>query len=132
MEKEKATILWHFPIITDKHVPCNKPDIVIQEKKSDRCKIIDVAIQSDYNIQKKATEKMSKYVDLQIESQRLWNRKVQVIPVMIGATGIVDQNIKKYVGRIPGCHNIYSLQRSAILGTEHILHKNMVKSTKKP
>ena len=30
------------------------------------------------------------------------------MPVIIGATGIVDKNIKKYVGRIPGCHNIYS------------------------
>ena len=80
-------------------------------------------IPSDYNIQKKATEKMCKYVDLQIECQRLWNKKVEVIPVIIGATGIVDKNIKKYVGRIPGCHNIYSLQRSAILGTAHILRK---------
>ena len=99
MENEKATILWDLPIITDRHVPCNKPDIVIQEKKSDRYQIRDVAIPSD-NIQKKATEKMSKYVDLQIECQRLWNKKVEVIPVIIGATGIVDKNIKKYVGRI--------------------------------
>ena len=62
MENEKATILWDSPIIIDRHVPCNKPDIVIQEKKSDRGQIIDVAIPSDYTIQKKATEKMSKYV----------------------------------------------------------------------
>ena len=123
MENEKATILWDSPIITDRHVCCNKPDIVIQEKKSDRWQIIDVAIPSDYNIQKKATEKMSKYVGLQIECQGLWNKKVEVIPVIIGATGIVDKNIKKYGGRIPGCHNIYSLQRSAILGTVHILRK---------
>ena len=82
-----------------------------------------MAIPSDNNIQKKATEKMSKYVDLQIECQRLWNKKVEVIPVFIGATGIVDKNIKKYDGRIPGCHNIYSLQRTAILGTAHILRK---------
>ena len=82
-----------------------------------------MAIPSEYSIQKKATEKMNKYVDLQIECQRLWNKKVEVIPVIIGATGIVDKNIKKYVGRIPGCHNIYSLQRSAILGTAHILRK---------
>ena len=82
-----------------------------------------MAIPSDYNIQKKATEKRSKYVDLQIECQGLWKKKVEVIPVIIGATGIVDKNIKKYVGRIPGCHNIYSLQRSAILGTAHILRK---------
>ena len=116
MENEKATILWDSPIITDRHVPCNKSDIVIQEKKSDRYQIIEVDIPSDYNIQRKATEKMSKYVDLQIECQRLWNKKVEVIPVIIGATGIVEKSIKKYVGRIPGCHNIYSLQKSVILG----------------
>ena len=122
MENEKATILWDSPIITDRHVPCNKLDIVIQEKKSDRCQIIDVAIPSDYNIQKKATE-ISKYVDLQIECQRLWYKKVEVIPVIIGATGIVDKNIKKYVGRLPGSHNIYHQQRSAIIGTAYILRK---------
>ena len=109
MENEKATILVDSQIITDRHVPCNKPDTVIQYKKSDRCQIIDVAIPSDYNIQKNATEKMSKYVDLQIECQRIGNKKVVVIPVIIGATGIADKNINKYVGRIPGCHNIYSL-----------------------
>ena len=50
-------------------------------------------------------------------------QEVNVIPVIIGATGIVDKNMKKYAGRIPGCHNIYSLQRSAILGTAQILSK---------
>ena len=59
MENEKVTILWDSPVITDRHVLCNKPDIVIQEKKSDRCQSIDVAIPSDYNIHKKATEKIS-------------------------------------------------------------------------
>ena len=124
MENEKVTILLgESPIITDRHVLYNKPDIVIQEKKSDRCQIIGVAIPSGCNIQRMATEKMSKYVDLQIECQKLWNKKVEVIPVIIGATGIVDKNVKKYVWRIPGHHHIYSVQRSAILGTAHILRK---------
>ena len=92
----RRQLSWDSPIITDRHVPCNKPDIVIQEKESDRCQIIDVAIPSDYNIQKKATKKMTKYVDLQIECQRLWNKKVEVIPVITGATGIVEKNIKNY------------------------------------
>ena len=66
---------------------------------------------------------MSKYAYLQIECQRLWNKKVEDIPVIVTITAIIDKNIKKYVGRIAGCHNIYSLQRSAILGTAHILRK---------
>ena len=66
---------------------------------------------------------MSPATDLQIECQRIWNKKVEIIPVIIGGTGIADKNIKKFVGRIAGCHNIYSLQRSAILGTAHIPRK---------
>ena len=85
--------------------------MIIQEKKSDKCQIIDMAIPSDYNIQKKATEKMSKCVHLQIQCQRIWNKKVEVIPVIIGATGIVDRNIKKNVVRIPGHHNNLQLAR---------------------
>ena len=68
-------------------------------------------------------EKMSKYTDLQIECQRMWNKKVEVIPVIIGATRIVDRNIMSYIRKIPGSHNIYNLQRSAILGTAHILRE---------
>ena len=123
MENEKATILWDHQVKTDRHIPCNKPDIIIQEKDSERCLIIDVAIPSDCNIQKNATEKMSKYVDLQIECQRMWNKKVEVIPIIIGATGIVKKGIQSYLQKIPCKHNLYNLQRSAILGTAHILRK---------
>ena len=38
MENEKATILWDHQVKTDRHIPCNKPDIIIQEKDSERCK----------------------------------------------------------------------------------------------
>ena len=32
MENENATILWDHQVKTDRHIPCNKPDIIIQEK----------------------------------------------------------------------------------------------------
>ena len=47
------------------------------------CLIIDVAIPSDYNIQKKATEEMTKYADLQIECQGMWDQTVEVVPIII-------------------------------------------------
>ena len=71
--------------------------------------VIDGAIPSDCNIQKKTTEKMSEYVDLQIECERIWSKKVEVIPVIIGATGFVKMNLKIYLKKIPGSHNIYNL-----------------------
>ena len=53
----------------------------------------------------------------------MWDKIVEVVPIIIGATGSVDKNLKKYLNRTPGCHNVFKLQRSAILGTAHILRK---------
>ena len=74
VENEKATILWDSPVITDRHVPCNKPDIVIQEKKSYRCQIIDVVIPSGLQHLEEGHREDEKYVDLQIECHRIQNK----------------------------------------------------------
>ena len=66
---------------------------------------------------------MSKYIEHQIECQRMWNKKVEVIAVIIGAIEIVDRNLKNYMGEISGPHNIYNLQRSTILSTIDIVRK---------
>jgi hypothetical protein len=58
-----------------------------------------------------------------IEIQRMWNMKCFVIPVITGATGIVSKSLQKYLVTIPGQHSIDSLQKTAILGTSHIIRK---------
>jgi len=52
--------------------------------------------------------------------------KCLVIPVVIGARGIVTKGLKKYLETIPGKHSIDSLQKTAILGTSHIIRKVLV------
>jgi hypothetical protein len=47
--------------------------------------------------------------------------KCFVIPVVIGATGIVSKSLQKYLKTIPGQHSIDFLQKTAILGTSHII-----------
>jgi hypothetical protein len=37
-----------------------------------------------------------------IETQRMWNVNTRLIPVIIGATGIISKSFRKYVGAIPG------------------------------
>jgi len=64
-----------------------------------------------------------KYKDLTIEIQRMWNVKTRVIPVIIGATGTIFKSFRKYVSDIPGNHDVKELQKTAILGTAHILRK---------
>jgi len=53
----------------------------------------------------------------------MWNVKTKVIPVIIGATGTISKLFRKYVSNIPGKHEVEELQKTAILGTAHILRK---------
>jgi hypothetical protein len=71
----------------------------------------------------KETEKILKYKFLVIEIQRMWNVKATVIPVIIGATGTISKSLTQYLSNIPGKHEIKELQKTAILGTAHILRK---------
>jgi len=58
-----------------------------------------------------------------IEIQHMRNIKTKVIPVIIGATGTISKSFRKYVSNIPGKHEVKELQKTAILGTAHILQK---------
>ena len=72
---------------------------------------------------KKEAEKILKYKDLIKEIQRMWNVKTKVIPVIIGVTGTISKSFRKYMSNIPGNHEVKELQKTAILGTAHILWK---------
>jgi len=83
--------------------------------------LIDVAISGVRNVNKKEAEKILKYKDLTIEIQRMWNVKTKVIPVIIGATETISKSFRKYVSNISGKHEVKELQKTALLGTAHIL-----------
>jgi len=72
---------------------------------------------------KKEAEKILKYKDLTIEIQRMWKVTTRAIPVIIGATGTISKSFIKYINNIPGNHEVKELQKTAILGTAHILQK---------
>jgi hypothetical protein len=57
------------------------------------------------------------------EIQCMWNVNTKVIPVIIGAAGTISKSFRKYVSNIPGNHEGKELQKTAILGTAHILRK---------
>jgi hypothetical protein len=119
----KVTILWNQQVQTDRTIPNNKPDIIIRDNEKETCMLIDVAISGDRNVIKKEAEKILKYKDLTIEIERKWNVKTGVIPVIIGATGTISKSFRKYVSNIAGNHEVRELQKTATLGTAHILRK---------
>ena len=85
--------------------------------------LIDVAISGDRNVIKREAEKILKYKNLTIEIQRMWNAKTKVIPVITGATGTIPKSFRKCLSNIPAKHEVKDLQKTAILGTAHILRK---------
>ena len=87
--------------------------------------LIDVAISGDRNVIKKEAEKILKYKDLTIEIQCMWNVKTKVIPIT-GVTGTISKSFRKHVSNIPGNHEVKELQKTAILGTAHILRKALM------
>ena len=81
------------------------------------------AIPGDQNIAIKEQEKIDKYQDLRIELQKVWNVKVVVIPVVIGALGTMSKKIHHYIKQIDIPADIVSIQKTAILGTAYILRR---------
>ena len=74
-----------------------------------------MAIPADRNVVQKEAEKNLKYNSLCIEIQRMWNLKCTIVPVTIGATGIVTRSLRKNLETVPGKHSIDSLQKTVYL-----------------
>ena len=86
--------------------------------------LINVAILGDHKIQQKEVEKITKYEDLKIELERLWEKKATVVPMVIGAQGAIPKDLGKHL-KILGLDKVSpnQLQKAALLGTANILRK---------
>jgi hypothetical protein len=85
--------------------------------------LIDVAIPADRNVIQYEAEKNLKYKRLCTEIQRMWILKFTIIPAIIGATGKVTRSLRKNLEAVPGKHSVDSPQKTAILGTSHIIRE---------
>ena len=83
-----------------------------------------MAIPEDGRIEEKELEKISKYKDLKIEIERLWEKQATVVPVVIGSLDEIQRDLRKHLRTI-GLESISpsQLQKTVLLGTAHILRK---------
>ena len=93
----------------DHLIMARQSDLIIINKKKRTCKIVDFAVSADHRIKLEENEKKSKYLDLARELKKLWNMKVTIIPVVIGAfvtdtkgliKGLEDLEIRGWVETI--------------------------------
>ncbi len=83
-----------------------------------------MAIPRDSRIEMKEQEKITKYQDLGIEIQRIWEKRITVVPIVIGALGTIPNDLKEHLKKI-GINKITSnqLQKATLLGTARIIRK---------
>ena len=84
-ENNSVKILWDFNIFVDHVISARQPDIVVIDKVSSVVTLIDASIPADKHLTVKEEEKLSKYQDLRIELERLWQKRM--VPLVIGALG---------------------------------------------
>ena len=54
---------------------------------------------------------------------RMWQMKTEIIPVVVGALGVITKGSEKLVRQIPGNIKLWKIQKKVLLGTAHILRK---------
>jgi hypothetical protein len=92
--------MWYVPVITDRTILANPPNIVLHDKKEKICLLIDIP--DDSNVNTKETEKLSKYNDLEIEVSRMWKVETKVVPVIIGPSPTIEKGLDQNLQLLPG------------------------------
>jgi hypothetical protein len=73
---------------------------------------------------KKKQKKITKYQDLKMEIQQLWNIiSVRLVPIVVGALGSTSLSLQKHLEILPGNYKEGQLMKQALLGTAHILRR---------
>ena len=114
--------MWDKLVITDRRAQHNKLDILIHNKTSQSCQIIDVAILMDANVNHKIADKLTKYNDLKIEQLIIHDlSNMEVILIVIGALGTTTQTLPEYAQKISTNADLDLMIKTTLLGTAHII-----------
>ena len=86
--------------------------------------VIDVCVPNDYGMARQEREKIVKYQDLKNDIADTHGlQPVDVIPVVIGATGLMKQNLQKYLQLLPAKITSLELQIETIRETVSLLKR---------
>ena len=93
---DSIEVWWDTKGKTLEKIQHNRPDIVVWKIKEKLCFIIDLSIGLDVNVDKNYELKHSSYLPLAAELKRLYeDYKLEVVPIVVGATGLVINTLAK-------------------------------------
>ena len=85
------------------------------QQKKKTCQIVDFAVPVDLRVKIKGSKKRDKYLDLARELKRLWNMKVLVIPIVVGALGTIPKGLVKGLEDLELREQLETIQMAALL-----------------
>ena len=123
LENDTHKLLWDFDIQTDHLISARRLDLMIINKKKRTSKIVDFAVPADHKIKLKECEKKYKYLDLSRELKKLWNIKVTIISIVIGAFGLVTKGLLKGLEDLEVGRRVDTIQTTTLLRMARILRR---------
>ena len=84
---------------------------------------MDFAVPANQRVKLKECEKKGKYLDLVRELKKLWNMKVTIIPIVIGALGKVTKGLVKGLEDLEITVRVETVQTTAFLRSARILRR---------
>ena len=78
---------------------------------------------------RKNKKKRDEYQDLQIELRRLWDKPVEIVPIIIEALGTIPKPLKRNLDKSGADVAPGLLQKSEVLETAHIIERVMASYT---
>jgi len=104
LENESCKILWDFNIQTDHVIEARRPDMIIIDNKKRKANIVDFAVPADHRIEQSQQRKIE---DLKRELQKIWNMKISVMLIVIGALGTIPKSLES----LPNKKNLQSKKK---------------------
>ena len=102
----------------DHIIDFRRPDILVVDEVNKKATVIDVPISGDTRVCDKEQEKIKKCSLFKDKIARLKQmKKVVVIPIIVGALGIITTKFEKYIESVGIEIRIEHAQTSALLGT---------------
>ena len=92
------------------------------KKKRESAKLLTLLFRRT-TINLKESEKKDKYLDLARELKKLWNMKVTIVPIVIGALGTITKGLLKGLEDLEVGGRIETIQTTALLRTARILRR---------
>ena len=95
LENDLLKIRWDFEIQMDHLILARRPDLEFINKKKRTCCFVDFIVLKDHRVKIKGSKKTNKYLGLTRELKKLCSMRLMVIPIIVGALGMVPNSLEK-------------------------------------